>query len=138
MLVFEKYDDPNHPVVLAADRRIDELTRRQRDLAASVEALKEKQAGQTAKPAPRLADILETLPDLGPALASYDDDELVELFDAFNLEARYNHTEKTLALSVAVFPELAAILENRRPAEVASRSNPSIAGAGFEPATSGL
>ena len=45
-------------------------------------------------------------PDPGPALASYDDDELVELFDAFNLEARYNHIEKTLALSVSCLPRV--------------------------------
>jgi hypothetical protein len=38
---------------------------------------------------------------------------------AFDLEARYNHPERTLQLSVAVFPELAEILEangrSRRP-----------------------
>jgi hypothetical protein len=58
-------------------------------------------------------------------------------FDVFDFEARYNHREKTLKLSVTVFPELAELLECERPAE-AGRSKSFIAGAGFEPATSGL
>ena len=59
-------------------------------------------------------------------------------FDALDLEARYNHLEKNLVLSVPVFPELAEILESERPLEAAGRSKSFIAGAGFEPATSGL
>jgi hypothetical protein len=45
---------------------------------------------------------------------------------------------KTLQLSVTLFPELAEILESERPLEAAGRSKSFIAGAGFEPATSGL
>jgi hypothetical protein len=56
---------------------------------------------------------------------------------ASDLEARYNHHWKTLKLSATVFPELAELLERERPAE-AGRSKSFIAGAGFEPATSGL
>ena len=78
------------------------------------------------------------LPDLRPALDRYSDEELAELFDALDLEARYNHHEKTLKLSVAVLPELAELLGSERPAERAGRSKSPIAGAGFEPATSGL
>lgn len=126
VLVFEKYDDPNHPVILAAEKRIEELHNKKTRLE---ETLAELQA-KPAAPAPReQADILETLPDLRPALASLSSEELAELFEAFDLEARYNHVDKTLKLSVTVFPELAAILEAERPLEGAGRSKPSIAGA---------
>ena len=85
-----------------------------------------------------LAAILESLPDLRPALGSYSDEELAELFSVFDIEARRNHHEKTLKLSATVFPELAEALERERPLEAAGRSKSFIAGAGFEPATSGL
>jgi hypothetical protein len=109
---------PEHPVVLAAERRIVELHNRKTQLQ---EALTAAEAEEPAKPAPELADILETLPDLRPALESYSEEELADLFDAFDLEARYNHLEKTVALSVTVFPELAQILEDERPLEAAGR-----------------
>ena len=61
------------------------------------------------------ASILASL-HFRPALQSYSDEELAQLFDAFDLEARYNHYKKTLKLSVTVFPELAEILNaNDRP-----------------------
>jgi site-specific DNA recombinase len=135
VLTFEKYDNPMHPVIRAAERRIEELHNRKVTLE---EALAAVEAQKPAKPAPELADILETLPDLRPALESYNEEELAELFNAFGLEARYNHHEKTLKLSVTVFPALAEILESERPLEAAGRSKSFIAGAGFEPATSGL
>ena len=135
VLVFEKYDNPNHPVILAAERRIEELHKRKISLEAT---LATTEAETPARPAPGLADILKTLPDLRPALLSYSDEELADLFEAFDLEARYNHLDKTLKLSVTVFPELAEILEDERPLEAAGRSKSFIAGAGFEPATSGL
>ena len=135
VLVFEKYDNPNHPVILAAERRIEELHKRK----ISLEATLATTEGETpTRPAPELADILKTFPDLRPALLSYSDEELAELFEAFDLEARYNHLDKTLKLSVTVFPELAEILEDERPLKAAGRRNSLIAGAGFEPATSGL
>jgi hypothetical protein len=101
------------------------------------EALAGIEAEQPSKPIPELADILENLPDLRPALQSFSEAELAELFDAFDLEARYNHHEKTLKLSVTVFPELAEVLESERPLEAAGRSKSFIAGAGYEgvPAT---
>jgi hypothetical protein len=38
-----------------------------------------------------LAKILQSLPDLRPALASYSDEDLAELFSIFDIEARWNH-----------------------------------------------
>ena len=79
----------------------------------------------------------ESLPDLRPALQSYTR-KLAGLFATFEIEARYNHHEQTLQLSATVFPELADVLEDERSLQAAGRSKSSIAGAGFEPATSGL
>ena len=82
-------------------------------------------------------------PDLRPALAAYSDGELVALFEAFDVRWAYDHEAKSVAISLALVPELAERLEalgTRKTAtgQTAGRRNPSIAGAGFEPATSGL
>jgi hypothetical protein len=66
------------------------------------------------------------------------DEPLDELCATFDVEARSNHHEKTVRLSATAFPELAEALERERPLEAAGRGKSSIAGAGFEPATSGL
>jgi hypothetical protein len=133
-LGWEKYDDPNHALVLAAERRIEQLATEKRELEAELTAI------EAAPPQPPVVDSIEilcALPDLRPALETYTDEELAELFDVFDLEVRHNHTDKTIALSAAVFPELAELLEEKRPLEVAGRSKPFIAGARNErvPAT---
>jgi len=137
---FERYSDPDDqedPVGSAIAKRIQELQRQRTELSARF-AVAEEEA-QPSKPTAELAEILENLPDLRPALASYSDEELAELFDAFDLEMRYDHLEKTLKLSATVFPELSDVLkENDRPRDWAGRRKSYIAGAGFEPATSGL
>jgi site-specific DNA recombinase len=137
--VFEKHDDPEHPVVQATERRIEQLAAEQKSVEAEIRRLEVAVQSAAAAPKPDdLAAILESLPDLRPALATYTDEELAELFSVFDIEARWNHHEKTLKLSATVFPELAEALEEERPLEAAGRSKSFIAGAGFEPATSGL
>lgn len=74
------------------------------------------------RPPADVAATLKSLPDLRPVLESYGDEELAELFDAFDLEARYSYLEKTLKLSVAVFPELEGLLEHERPPQATGRS----------------
>jgi hypothetical protein len=69
-------------------------------------------------------------------LARLSDEELAELVDAFDLKARYDQVNRTLALSVSVFSELADILQEEGRPEAAGRSKSLIAGARFEPATS--
>jgi hypothetical protein len=78
--------------------------------------------------------MLNAVPDLRKALAGATPEELAELMEAFDVTARYNHLAKTLELSVALAPELA---ETKRPPGGGRRKS-GIAGAGFEPATSGL
>jgi hypothetical protein len=137
--VFEKHDDPEHPVVQAAERRIEQLAADQKTVEMEIRRLEAQEGSAAAAPQPAdLAAILESLPDLRPALFSYSGQELAELFSIFDIEARWNHHEKTLKLSATVFPELAEALEGERPLEAAGRSKSFIAGAGFEPATSGL
>ena len=122
---------------LAADVEAS-LDRNHVELGETVTLNLRSQGGLAQTPEGDPIELLAAIPDLRPALESYSDEELADLFAAFDLEARYNHQERTLRLSVAVFPELAEILESERPLEAAGRSKSSIAGAGFEPATSGL
>lgn len=64
VLTFEKYDSPDHPVVLAAERRIVELHNRTKQVEDALSAVEAEPAPE--KRAPELADILENLPDLRP------------------------------------------------------------------------
>lgn len=50
--------------------------------------------------------MLLTLPDLTEALDGYRDDELAELFAAFDLQIRYDKRDHSAAVSVALIPEL--------------------------------
>jgi hypothetical protein len=55
-------------------------------------------------------------------LRSVGEEELAAVLDAFDLRARYDHLERPLELSVAVFAELAEILESKQPLEAAVHS----------------
>jgi hypothetical protein len=64
-------------------------------------------------------------------------DELTELFAAFDLTATYDKEQRALRLAATLSPAL--IPASQRPDRPRRRSGKSfIAGAGFEPATSGL
>ncbi len=79
------------------------------------------------------------MPDLRPALNAASEEELVEIFRAFDLTITYDKHEPRLHLAAAITPELLPVLcanESDRP-EGRSQIN-YIAGAGFEPATFGL
>jgi hypothetical protein len=72
-----------------------------------------------------------------PALAAVSDEEIADMLELFGVPARYNHLTKTVEVTVTLAPELGRIAETRRPPE-GGRRKLVIAGAGFEPATSGL
>jgi hypothetical protein len=83
--------------------------------------------------------MLDAVPDLRPALNAASDEELVEIFRAFDLTITYDKHEQRLHLAATITPELLPVLcpnESDRP-EGRSQIN-DIAGAGFEPATFGL
>ena len=74
------------------------------------------------------------------ALAISSPEELAEIFDAFGISASYDKRDHSLEVMATVVPELwnEEDREAIRPATRAGRRTPLIAGAGFEPATSGL
>jgi len=59
VLTLERYDKPNHPVALPAERRIEELHNRKAQLE---EALAPAKAEPPSKPTPEHADIFEESP----------------------------------------------------------------------------
>ena len=62
---------------------------------------------------------------------------MAEILETFDIRARYNHITKTVELSVALAPELTQLL-GAKAVTGSGRRKPEVAGAGFEPATSGL
>jgi hypothetical protein len=83
--------------------------------------------------------MLDAVPDLRPALATYDPNELADLFAAFDVCATYDKAVRSLKLSATLAPQLATTQEATGPPNERPRSRiSSIAGAGFEPATFGL
>ncbi len=79
--------------------------------------------------------MLASIPDLSDALADYDAAELAQLLEDFDVEVTYNKQERTLQLAATL--ALDAPPRTARPPHRRSH-NCDIAGAGFEPATSGL
>jgi hypothetical protein len=80
-----------------------------------------------AAPAPVLPEpaqveaLLLSLPDLSAALASYNAEELLDLFAAFDLRVSYDKRDHSAEVSVALIPELLeplaeAVPSKQRPA----------------------
>ena len=134
-LRLEEHDDANHPVVALATRRIEDLSARRATIEETIRNL-EARRPDGARPTD-IEAMLEALPDLRPTLKTADPEELVELFQAFDVTAVYDKPNRTLELAATVTPEL--VPENEKPRPSHARSGiSSIAGAGFEPATFGL
>jgi hypothetical protein len=104
-LRLEEHDDPAHPVVALAKRRIVELTaerdRLERDLT-SLEAHPPADVHPEAVEA-----MLASVPDLRDALVDYEPAELAQLFEDFDVEVEYDKHHRTL--------RIAATLELDRP-----------------------
>ena len=134
-LRLEEHDDPDHPVVAAAKARIE-------DLAAQRAALDEQrcrfESRRHSAPEPQeIEALLASLPDLRPALARYGPAELADLFDAFDVTVTYDKPSHSLELAATITADLVPAPERLQPPRRRSQ-NSDIAGAGFEPATSGL
>jgi hypothetical protein len=135
-LRLEEHEDPDHPVVAMATRRIEELSARRSAITVSISDV-ESQRPSGAGP-DEIEAMLDAVPDLRPALATASPQELVNLFDAFDVTADYDKANQRLRLAATVMPELIPV-EERKPRPPRERSgNSDIAGAGFEPATFGL
>jgi hypothetical protein len=136
-LRLEEHDDPAHPIVALAARRIEELSARRESITEAIQALEvERPAG--ARP-DEIEAMLDAVPDLRSALANYDEAELADLLSDFDVIATYDKAERRLKLGATLTPELVAAQEAKRPPRGRPQSRmSSIAGAGFEPATFGL
>jgi hypothetical protein len=108
---FEEHDDPDHPLVKAAERRIELQASKRKNLEHELGALRREAISQPTVEAIDIAELLESRPDLRPALATYSDEELAVLFDAFDVRWAYDHEDKSVAISLALVPELAERLE---------------------------
>jgi site-specific DNA recombinase len=135
-LRLEEHDDPEHPVVALAKRRIAELSARREAVADALAAL-DAEHPDRSREAAEIERMLADVPDLRPALRRASAEELAEILDAFDVTAVYDKLNRTLELSATVTPEF---LETNRPPSGRSGNSGdiSIAGAGFEPATFGL
>ena len=80
--------------------------------------------------------MLDAVPDMRQALKDADPDELIEIFEAFDVNATFKKDTRQLVLTATVAPQL---IGGEATAAAVPRSQDSdIAGAGFEPATFGL
>lgn len=132
-LRLEEHDDPGHPVVALAKRRIAELSARREAVAEALGRLDAEHPDRTRQ-AEEIEQMLAAVPDLRPSLTRASEEELAEILDAFEVTAVYDKPNRTLELSATL------ALETDRPPGRRSENvgDISIAGAGFEPATFGL
>jgi site-specific DNA recombinase len=137
-LRLEEHDDPAHPVVAAAPRRIEELAGEQKELEARIAHLEKHPPKNPDRR--ELERALRSIPDLRDTLVAASPEELAEIFDAFEIRAVYDRRDQSLDITATVIPELwdETLPKRQRPANVTGRRTSSIAGAGFEPATFGL
>jgi site-specific DNA recombinase len=134
-LRLEEHDDPHHPVIAAAKKRIEALAH---ERAAIDEQLRQHTAQRPASATPQeIETMLAAIPDLRQALRRHSPEELSDLFDAFDVTVTYDKPNRSLELAATVTAELTTTPETPRPPRRRSQGS-DIAGAGFEPATSGL
>ena len=134
-LRLEEHDDPNHPVVALATRRIEELTARREAIQEADTRLKAKRPSGSHPD--EIAAMLDAVPDMRNAIRHAEPADLMEVFDAFDVTAVYDTPGTRLELSATVTPEL--VTDQEKSDRPRGRSQDFvIAGAGFEPATFGL
>jgi site-specific DNA recombinase len=105
-LRLEEHDNPNHPIVALATRRIEVLAGRQESIDEAITALRAKRP-EGARP-DEIVAMLDALPDMREALNEADEDELIELFDAFDVCATYTKSTGRLEIAASVTSELVA------------------------------
>ena len=118
---------------LGADRRAREEKQALEEALAGVGA--ERQEAEEEELAAQLA----RLPDLGQALREAPAAVKRQVFESFELRIAYDKSERRVELTATVSEAVADAFENAKPSwRRALRGSESIAGVGFEPATSGL
>jgi hypothetical protein len=133
-LRLEEHDDPEHPVVKLATKRIEELGGKETSITAEIAMLEAQEPDGPRRD--EIEAILSSLPDLREVWDDAEPESMMEVFDAYDLAVTYDKPAGTLDLSVVLdgdppgTPEPNAV----RPPEGRSYHS-SIAGAGSEPAT---
>ena len=85
-LRLEEHEDPKHPVVVLATERIEELSARKSGVTTAIDALKAKRpAGHHPD---EIAAMLDAVPDLLKALKTASDEQLADIFGAFDVTVR--------------------------------------------------
>jgi hypothetical protein len=128
----EEHDDPARPVIALAKRRIVELIADRERSEQELAALESQPPADVHPEAVEAA--LASVPDLCDALYEYDPAELAQMLEDFDIDVEY---EKQRTLRIAATLQLDPPPERLQPPCRRSQ-NSDIAGAGFEPATSGL
>jgi hypothetical protein len=117
-LRLEEHEDPAHPIVALATERIVELSTRKGAVTDALEALKEKRpAGHHPD---EILSMLDAVPDLRQALKTAADDELAEIFRAFDVRVSYDKTRQVIDLAATITPEILTVLpsnDSDRPEE---------------------
>jgi len=102
-LRLEEHDDPEHPVVRLATKRIEELSAQADSLAVDLADL---ESARPKEPEPReIEAILGSIPDLREQLERAEGAELIELLDLFDVKISYDKPGQTLMLSVLLNPD---------------------------------
>lgn len=130
ILRIEEHDDPNHPVIALAKRRIEELSAR-RDVI--VEDIKDHDAHEPGSARQEdIEAILTAIPDLRGRLNVTDPEGLVAIFKAFDIGVVYDKPNQTIALAATIRSDLRFDKENPRQGVASSGMFSKVAGAGLE------
>ena len=101
-LRLEEHEDPAHPIVALASERIMELSTRKTAVTDALDALKAKRpAGHHPD---EIVAMLDAVPDLRPTIKTATEEELAEIFRAFNVTITYDKARQVLDLSATVTP----------------------------------
>jgi site-specific DNA recombinase len=134
-LRLEEHDNPDHPVVALATRRIEELSARRESVDDAIAALRAQRPNGSHPD--EIVAMLDAIPDMRDALAGADLSELADIFRAFDVCATYHKDTRRLELAATITPQLVGAHE-KSDRHIGRSRDFGIAGAGFEPATFGL
>lgn len=112
-LRLEEHDDPDHPLVALATRRIEELAARQQAVEEAIAKLRVHRL-EGAHPG-QIVAMLDAIPDMRDALREANEDELIEVFVSLDVTPPTPTPARRLELAAIVTPELVAKHEKRPP-----------------------
>lgn len=103
-LRLEEQEDPKHPIVVLATERIEELSGRKSAVTTAIDTLKaQRPAGHHPE---EIAAMLDAVPDLRKALKTASDEQLADIFGAFDVTISNDKTSQELDLGATITPEL--------------------------------